>query len=621
MCGIAGIVQLRGREVERPIIARMTDALRHRGPDAGGVHVEGNVALGSRRLSVIDTSEAANQPFANQSRTAIVAYNGEIYNFRLLRQELEAEGHSFRTRSDTEVLLRSWQAWGSGMLTRLRGMFAFAVFDARSGELFVARDRLGKKPLYFCASADRFLFASEIKALMEAPEVSREIEPLAVGDYAIYGNSMGDRTIFRHIRQLRPAHALRLDTRAASLVPRIERYWQASAEPDRTVAPEQWLELLDDAIAEAVELRMISDVPLGAFLSGGIDSSLIVAYMARKADRRVQTFSIGFEEAGFDESGVAAAVAEHLGTEHHTEIVTPDAIAILPDLVRTYDEPFADSSAIPTYYLSRLTRRRVTVALSGDGGDELFYGYHHYRQSLFLDRASRFLTPVGRRLVRRLALAAAPATYYGRGFGRLSKAGFDLYHDALGYREEFLGLLRPELRESLSGPTSSEAASAFHNGSHRTLLERYRATDLANYLPQDILVKVDRASMRHSLEVRCPLLDHKLVELAMRIPSELQMGVRRQKLLLRRLAWRYVPRNLLERPKMGFAVPLDRWFRHQLAPIFQEVLDHESSPMWEYFDLHAARRRYQTHLTGRSGSGESLWRLLFFHRWCETFLG
>ncbi len=620
MCGITGIVMSAGAPVERPIIERMTEALRHRGPDAGGVHVEGNVALGSRRLSVIDPSSAANQPFRDEAGAIVVTFNGEIYNYQQLRKELEPQGHRFRTHSDTEVLLRCWQAYGPEMLSRLRGMFALAVLDLRAGTLFVARDRLGKKPLYYSSSPDRLVFASEIKALLTLPGLSREMAESALCDYAAYGYAASDQTVFRQIRQLLPGHSLCLDIRPAALDPRIERYWDLAGEPDRSRGDEEWLQRLDEAIAESVRLRMISDVPLGAFLSGGIDSSLIVAHMARQAPGRVETFSIGFDDEQFDESHHARAVADHLGTDHHQTIVKPDAIRMLPALVATYDEPFADQSAIPTYHLSQMTRQHVTVALSGDGGDELFYGYNRYRESLLTHRVARCLTPVGRGMARSLSRAFPSDTSARRALGRLSHVGFNLYHDAMGYREEFLGLLRRELRERLPDSAGTSMAAAFRHGRQRTLPERYRYMDILNYLPQDILVKVDRASMRHSLEVRCPLLDHRIVELAMRIPPEIQMGMRRQKLLFRRLAERYVPRELLDRPKRGFSVPLNRWFREELAPIFREVLDHRSSPMWEYFDPQTAQQRFEDHLAGKSTSGDALWRLLYFHRWAEVFL-
>lgn len=620
MCGIAGIVVAAGATVEAPVLRRMTDSLRHRGPDADGVHVEGNVGLGHRRLTVIDTSSAADQPFWSASRDVVVVFNGEIYNFRRLRRQLEGRGHTFRTQGDTEVLVEAWDAFGPGMLEHLRGMFALALFDRRSGQLFLARDRLGQKPLFYCASPDRLLFGSEMKALLTVPGFDRTIAPQTVRDYIAYGCSTVHRTIFAAVHKLPPGHCLHLDTRAKELVPRIERYWEPPTERDPDTRADAWLEELEATLAEAVELRMISDVPLGAFLSGGIDSSLIVAYMQRFAPERVKTFAIGFRDPAFDESQYARSVADHLGTEHHLEIVEPDAIEVLPELVKAYDEPFADSSAIPTWYLSRMTRQHVTVSLSGDGGDELFYGYEHHRQCLILDRAARLGTPLGRWAARHLAATLPVGSFFQRALERVSHVGFDLYHHALGYGSEYLNLLRPELRRDLPDPATSPAAVAFHRGDDRELLQRYQSMDLHTYLPDDILVKVDRASMDHALEVRCPFLDHRVVELATRIPPKLQMGLRSQKLLLRRLAYQHVPRPLLDRSKRGFGAPLPGWFRRELRPVFEEVLDHTDSPLWEFFDPAVARRRFDDHLALRANHQLALWRLLFFHRWCEGML-
>jgi asparagine synthase (glutamine-hydrolysing) len=601
---------------------RMTASLSHRGPDADGFFVAGNVALGHRRLTVIDTSDAANQPFFNAAGNVVVVFNGEIYNFRRLRRRLEERGHTFRTRSDTEVMVAAWEEYGAGMLAYLRGMFALALFDSRSGELFLARDRLGKKPLFYSASPEKLLFGSEIKALLEDPGLDRGLCEQTVRDYACYGYSVADRTIFRHVAKLPPGHFLSLDTRAATLEPRIERYWDCLGETDPRPTEAEWLDELDETLSEAVRLRMIADVPLGAFLSGGIDSSLIVAYMTKHAGgERVKTFAIGFRDPAFDESGYARAVAEHLGTEHRNEIVEPDAVAVLPALVKAYDEPFADTSAIPTYYLSRMTREHVTVAVSGDGGDELFYGYQHHRQSLILDRLARAMTPPGRAAAAGLARAFSPGSFFQRAFSRLGHVGFDLYHHAMGYSDDYLSLLRPEVRRRQPDGGPPSAAAAFRRGGEHGLLQRYQDMDLNFYLPDDILVKVDRASMAHALEVRAPLLDHRVVELAVRIPPSLQMGFRVQKLLLRRLAYKYVPRELVDRPKRGFGAPLGAWFRNELRPLFQEVLDDTTSPMWEYFDPATARRRFDDHLARRSDSGQTLWRLLFFHRWSRDVLG
>ena len=355
MCGIAGIVLRPGATVDEPTLRTMTDALQHRGPDAGGIHIDRNAGLGHRRLSIIDTTTAANQPLFNEDGSVAVVFNGEIFNFQDLTPELTAKGHRFTTRSDTEVIVHAWEEYGPNCLERFRGMFAFAVYDSRQDIIFMARDRLGKKPLFYISSPDRFAFGSEIKALLALPGFDKELDIAAFGEYAAYGNSLGERTIFRHVHKLPPAHYLLLNTCDRSLTPQISCYWDSKPQPDYKPTEQEWLEELDRTLSESVRLRMISDVPLGAFLSGGIDSSLVAAYMG-KHSKHVKTFTIGFKESSHDESPHAAAVARHLGTDHHMEYVTPDAMQILPELVAAYDEPFADSSALPTFYLSRMTR-------------------------------------------------------------------------------------------------------------------------------------------------------------------------------------------------------------------------------------------------------------------------
>lgn len=617
MCGLAGVVRAAGEPVERELVETMTGHLRHRGPDADGFLVEGNVGLGHRRLSILDRREAANQPMADETGRVWVIYNGEIYNFQALTRQLEAAGHRFTTRSDTEVLVHGWQEWGEGLVDRLRGMFVFALWDRTRGELFLARDRVGKKPLFYAAAREGFAFASEIKALLPVPWVSREIDLAAVGEFVTYGSTAGPRTIYREIRKLEPGSTLTVATGDAGQEPRTERYWRLPAGPDPSLSEEAFLEELDRTLSEAVRLRLVSDVPLGAFLSGGIDSSLVVSYMQEHSPRPVRTFAIGFDEAPWDESTHARAVAEHLGTEHHEERVTPDAVRILPELVAAYDEPFADPSAIPTFYLSRMTRRHVTVALSGDGGDELFLGYRRYRETLWLDRLGHWATPVGRAAARGLSRLLPVDSWTGRGLDRLSRRGADLYHHALGASRGFSELMTPEVAEAFGPPAAQRAVADFARHPELALLERLRATDLDNYLPDQILVKVDRASMAHSLEVRCPLLDQEVAELAARMPAARQVSLLGEKLLLRRLAYRRLPRQLLERPKQGFAVPLGRWLRGELAPLVEAALADVASPTWRYLDRGTVRRRFRRHRAGRADNAKELWRVLVFWTWAQ----
>lgn len=624
MCGIAGLVLNSGERVERAVLGRMIGSLAHRGPDAEGLLVEGNVGLGHRRLSIIDTSEEANQPFEDTEGQIAMSFNGEVYNFKELAEELGAKGYRFRTRSDTEVVIAAWKEFGPRMVDRFRGMFALALFDRAKRQLFLARDHFGKKPLYYCHDSSGFVFGSEIKALLARPGVSRDLDLGAIGQYMTFGCTVGERTVYRQVRALLPGHSLLLSTDQPNLDPVVERFWDyqpdpvaANGHPPDTAA---LLEELDASLREAVRLRMISDVPLGVFLSGGIDSSLIVAYMSQLSDEPVQSYSIGFREEGWDESGYARAVADHLGTDHLNEMVTPDALEVLPSLVEAYDQPFADASAIPTWYVSRLARRHVKVALSGDGGDELFYGYQRYPSAATLDRLGRAITPLGRLAARGLSHLMPQGSYLRRGLDRVSQRGVVQYLHALGFSGVFLRLLRPEVLQALGPVEEQEAARDFVRAPDLSLLQRCQYTDIRRFLADQILVKVDRASMAHSLEVRSPILDQGVAAVAARISPAAQLGKGEQKLLLRQLAYRYVPRTLLDRPKQGFSVPLVRWFRNELEPEIRRAIDDEKSPMWAFFDRKEAKSRLEGHLAGRANAEHVLWRLLFFSAWTERHL-
>lgn len=614
MCGIAGWVAPPGQRPDEVVLHCMNEAQTHRGPDADGVWIDDNVGLAHRRLSVIDVREVANQPLFSEDRSVAVIFNGEIYNFRDLVTELEDRGHRFTTRTDGEVLVHGWEEWGEDLVRRLRGMFAFVIRDRRRKVLFAARDRAGKKPFYYARGAWGFAFASEIGALLHVPGVSRELNPAAVGEYFVYGNTVQSRSVYRDVRRLEPGSSLTVSTERPIEEPRIRRYWRYEPHPDRNLDREEWLEELDRRLHDAVRLRLISDVPLGAFLSGGIDSSLVVALMAKHAPDRVRTFAIGFHEEAWDESAHARAVAERLGTEHSEEIVTQDAAALLPELVDTYDEPFGDPSAIPTWYLSRMTRKHVTVALSGDGGDELFYGYQRYFDSAKLHRWGGWISPVGRMLARGASYALPVDSWTGRALDRVSRRGFRMYHHAMGFSRPFLSLLSPGVREALGVERSQASAADWWRYRDLKLLERAQVMDLGNYLPDQVLVKVDRAAMRHSLEVRCPLLDSEVMEWAARAPASVQMADG-GKALLKELTYRYVPKELLDRPKQGFAVPLTQWFRGDLAPLMGRALADASSLTWRYFDREKAQRRFERHLAAKADNSVVLWRLLFFDTW------
>lgn len=620
MCGIAGLVCRRPDLLDRAVLESMTRALRHRGPDAEGFLIDGRVGLGHRRLSIIDTSDAANQPLYNEDGSVAVILNGEIYNFRELRAELEASGHRFRTRSDSEVIVHAWEEFGSECPKHLLGMFAFAVYDSRRRKLFIVRDRLGKKPLYYSRTSSGFAFASEIKALRRLPEASADLDLGALCDYVAYGNSLGERSIFATIRRLLPAHHLTLDLARDTPEPVIKRYWELHPGPDEHLSESDWLDRLDSEISRAVRMRLVSDVPLGAFLSGGIDSSLVVAYMAEHSPEPVKTFTMAFGEASHDESGWARKVAAHFGCEHHEEWVTPDAVAIVDSLIDVYDEPFGDESAIPTFYLSRMTRQGVTVALSGDGGDENFLGYPRYTYSLHGDRIARLLSSVGRSAVAAAASRLPWRSRFKRPLERLARSGFDHYHHAMGHSTELTGMLRPEIHRAGSDAAWSKILADDRRLVSGELLKRFSWSDLHNYLPDDILVKVDRASMHNSLEVRCPLLDHRLVESARRIPSHLNLKGLKGKRLLRTLLHRRLSDDLTGRPKQGFGVPLAAWLRGELAPMVDAMLQDTASPMWQYFDRSALEERSRAHRAGPADLHVALWRGLYFHRWAAQKL-
>ena len=620
MCGIAGIVYNKETPVEPAILSKMTEVLHHRGPDASGFFIKKNVGLGHKRLSVIDTSVAANQPMFNEDGSVVVVFNGEIYNFSELTDLLSQKGHSFATRSDTEVIIHAWEEFGPDCVSHFRGMFAFAIYDIKKQLLYIARDCLGKKPLFYFYNKQMFIFGSEIKSLITIPDLKREIDVIALGEYAAYGYMLGEHTIFDNIRKLQPGHYLTIDLRLKGLTPHVQQYWKLKIAPDHKPSEQDWLDEMDMVLSEAVRIRMRSDVPLGAFLSGGIDSSLITAYMAKHNNNCIKTFTIGFNEPAYDESCWAATVSKHLGTEHYFEIVTPKAADILQDLVHTFDEPFGDSSIIPTFLLCRLTGKQVTVALSGDGGDEMFLGYSRYPMLNKTYQASRRITGIGRCFSKLISRVLPYGKWGKRSLERLSMKEFDQYNHAMGYSVENLSLLRTDILKTLPIAIKSKVVTDFYEQSGLALIERYQYADIMNYLPDDILVKVDRASMRHSLEVRCPLLDQKVVELAAKIPHQMKLSGFNGKIILKKLAQRYIPEKVLERPKMGFGVPLSQWFKGELAGLLKDMLFDRGNPMWDYYDRKRVANRVHTHLTRNVDSSAVLWRVLYFYLWCDVYL-
>jgi asparagine synthase (glutamine-hydrolysing) len=623
MCGITGIFDSRApRRPDEALLRRMNDIQFHRGPDEGSVHVEPHVGFGHRRLSIIDVA-TGQQPLFNEDHSVVVVFNGEIYNFQALAAELEAAGHVFRTRSDTEVIVHGWEQWGEACVERFRGMFAFALWDRNRQTLFMARDRLGVKPLHYAVLPDgQLLFGSELKTIVAHPGFGRELDDRAIEDYFAFGYIPDPRTIYRGAAKLSPAHTL--TWRVGERAPRVRRYWDVNFEPDAGITLDDACAQLREKLIESVKLRMISEVPLGAFLSGGVDSSAVVAAMAGLSGSPVKTCSIGFDVASFNESEFAQRVAERYRTDHYTETVRSDDFGLIDRLASLYDEPYADSSAIPTYRVCELARKRVTVALSGDGGDETFGGYRRYKFHV-REQALRDRLPAGLRQMLFGTLGrvypkfdSLPRMFRARAtFQALARDAVEAYcHSVSIVRDDDRAtLFSPEFRRRLGGYRARDvfAAHALRAPTDDPLsLIQY--LDYQTYLPGDINTKVDRASMAHSLEVREPLMDHELVEWAARLPSSLKLSGGEGKLVLKKAMEPLLPHDVLYRPKMGFAVPLVDWFRGPLRGEVRRVLKGEALAGTGVFDPRALSRIADEHLSGQRDRSAMIWSLLMFER-------
>jgi asparagine synthase (glutamine-hydrolysing) len=622
MCGIAGTFLFdSGARADARALRAMTGVLAHRGPDADGFHVDGPVGLGHRRLSIIDLS-TGDQPLSNEDGTVWTIFNGEIYNFRDLRAELEACGHRFRTATDTEVIVHGYEEWGVDVVQRFRGMFAFALWDARARRMLLARDRLGIKPLYYSTLDGRGLaFGSEIKAVLEHPGVSREWRFDALDAYLALQYVPTPLTIFSDVRKLPPAHRLVAEDGQV----RIERYWSLEfGAPSVFRREDEYLEQLDSLLHEAVRLRLISDVPLGAFLSGGVDSSAVVAAMVDTSDAPVVTTSVGFREETFSEVRYAERVARHLGCEHHTRTVEPNVADLLPRLAWHLDEPFADASAVPTYYVSKVARERVTVALSGDGGDELWAGYARHRVERLESQVRRWLGRTG----------AEAASVVGRLLPLRVKGARSLRHLGMPPAEacaqkHVYGLFEHGVRDRLYTPEfaamvhAHDPLSAFRRVydecSSPDPVERALFVDVQTYLLDDILTKVDRMSMAVSLEARVPLLDHKLVEFAATVPVGMKLRGGRTKHLLRRFLEGRVPHDIQARPKHGFEAPTGEWLRGPLAPMAADLLLGPTGRSRGIFSASAVARLWSEHQSGRRDHRHRLWSLLMLELWFREF--
>jgi asparagine synthase (glutamine-hydrolysing) len=629
MCGIAGLFH---PDVPKPVdaarIRAMADVLAHRGPDGSGVWIGPGIGFGHRRLSIIDLEGGA-QPMRSADGGLVITYNGEIYNFREVKAELETLGHAFATHSDTEVILAAWAQWGTSCLERLNGMFAFALYDASEDALFLARDRLGVKPLHYAILPDgALIFASELKGLLAHPLLRREPSPQAVEDYMAYGYVPDASCIVAGVRKLPAGHFLLV--RRGRGVPAPARWWDVDfASPSRASAASLEEELVEH-LREAVRSRMVADVPLGAFLSGGVDSSAVVAFMAEASRKAVETCSIGFDEADHDETRYAAMVAERFATSHRSRIVAAEDFALIDTLAEAFDEPFADASAFGTYRVSQLTREKVKVALSGDGADEAFAGYRRYRLFMAEEKA-RAMLPAGARGLAGAAGALYPKLDWAPRFLRakttlvaLGRSGEEAYADAvtatsLPIRSR---LYVSHFRQALQGHRAEQAyARAMKDAPAEDALSRAQYADLKIWLPGDILTKVDRTSMAVSLEAREPLLDHRLVEFAARLPAKLRLKGGSGKWLMKKALGRYLPEEILHRRKMGFVTPISAWFR---GPLAAEAAAVASSPAFAelgWFDSAAIARLAADHRSGRAEHGRTLWQLLMLERSLQRIFG
>ncbi|MDF0665624.1 MAG: asparagine synthase (glutamine-hydrolyzing) [Nitrospira sp.] len=616
MCGISGVATFKEAGAPESVTEKINRALRHRGPDDEGYfRDQGEKAiLGHTRLSIIDLG-SGHQPIFNEDGRIAVVFNGEIYNYLELRKELEHKGHTFSTQSDTEVIVHLYEEMGHDCVHRLRGMFAFAIWDGHKDELYLARDRVGKKPLYYAIANETLYFASEIQALYDIPEIPKEIDYGAIDHYLTYSYIPSPYSIYKAIRKLPPAHRLVYHANGMEIV----RYWAPDYRPKTSLDYEGAKRELIRILSEAVRMRLLSDVPLGAFLSGGVDSSTVVALMSRLSNRPVKTFAIGFPDKDFNELSYAKEVARLYQTDHHEFMVEPNRLEVLPDIVRHYGEPYGDSSAIPTWYLSRITRGHVTVALNGDGGDELFGGYAWYRVIHHLNRASNLvgrplsvvLRHLGRQLLPRriqrgLELLALPAPQRFQALRSFigTHDREDLYHENFRQQLEI---------------AAEEYLCRLYDGSLEHDYDRLFCADFLSYLPEDLLVKVDRASMAHGLECRSPFLDQELVEFSCSLPPDWKISGGRSKRILKEAMADWFPKGFLDRPKMGFSVPIGKWFRGELRSfIYDRLMDGQLASM-PLLRKQSIRAILQEHFEGVRDHETRIWNLFMLSLWFDEY--
>ena len=625
MCGIVGFIQMENRPIDESVLRRMNKAILHRGPDEDGFYINENVGLAMRRLSIIDLA-SGQQPIHNQDKTAWIVFNGEIYNYQELRERLEKLGHKFYTNSDTEVIIHAYDQYGADCPKHLRGMFAFAIWDTRDKSLFLARDRVGKKPLLYAMAHGDLIFGSEFQALLQHPQISRDINHEAIHQYLSFLCVPAPMTVYKQIKKLEPGHWLRWRDGEV----KTKRYWQPDFNNKIKISEEEAGERAIEILRESVRLRLISEVPLGAFLSGGIDSSAVVALMAEQSDKPVKTFSIGFEDQDFSELHHAKRVAEHIGADHHEFIVRPNALEVLPMLVEHYGEPYADSSAIPTYYVARETRNHVTVALNGDGGDESFAGYERYAAMKLAERYNKIP-----HLLRK-AFVESPISVFpvsekkksrARDLKRFLKAAslpkVERYFDWVNVldRQTKEELYTKDFQNEVGHINPADnLARWFTQANGAGIVDSVLLTDTMTYLPDDLLVKVDIATMTVSLEARSPFLDHNVIEFAASLPENLKLRGLTTKYLLKKILGRLLPQENLTRRKMGFGVPVSHWFRGEMKNFLHEILLSEKASKRGILKQEKIAQLIAQHTSGTRDYGQGLWTLLMLELWFQKFI-
>ena len=623
MCGIAGIAYIgtpQTPSVER--IRAMCNAIIHRGPDEEGLAVQDGVGLGMRRLSIIDLS-GGSQPIYNEDRTARIVFNGEIYNFRELRRALEQQGHRFATNSDTESIVHAYEQHGLDGVNRLNGMFAFALHDMKNKTLLLARDHLGIKPLYYALTSNSIVWGSEIKAILASGLVSTSLDADALREFLTWEYVPGAGTLFREIRKLEPGHLLLVDL-TGQRAPVMRRFWDVPEHPERTLSDADWFERLDAAISASVESQLVSDVPLGAFLSGGVDSSLVVAKMPNAS-----TFSIGFNDPSYNELPFSEEVARHLGVSHTTQVIEPRVVDDFDHLMRFMDDPIGDFSIFPTYLVSRLARQHVTVALSGDGGDELFGGYETYLASGIAERYASIPAPVRRHVVEPFFRRLKPRTEkkglvnkakrFAEGVALPEELGHARWRAFLS-EDSASALFDPAITRTMTRPAGQHIVDLAFRARHRDPISQSLYIDAKSYLPDNCLVKTDRMSMAVSLEVRVPLLDKEITELAFEMPGRLKVANGQTKVLLKRLAAKYVPERCVYRPKEGFSIPIKTWLATQFRPVLETYLDERRIRQGGLFRAETVARLKREHLAGAQNHSHVLWSLIVFEKWRSDWL-